>query len=621
MKKIIFRICLLVLCVVVASFVLCSCGQTPVVEIDDDGYWVINGVVTDVLAEGSAKVPTITVNEDGYLVINDVVTAIKANEKAPAYEVSAANIGGKTPIVKLEFDIKDWSSFEGYTDFKASFYYKDRLLTEKSFDPANGVVTEKVCFGFVTYKITAKDSAGAEKVICSDVVGVSTDEYNIVSMNGSMPVLYFTLHMLSMDGDTRANYEGQSLPVIEDAPTIIALERENSYNWDVLPENTYHLPSQEKPTGDFHGNNAIMADYIKELYTINPDAKFNFYCVDNYPELILQFFVAQGITNYNATMISDGTGTVAYFKNMTDSDLGLTPDEMFSKLASEWMRIKAEAANGSETYLEDVFMGNNQGWQILANYAFVIATLEDNVEWWCTREALLVDNSNSDYIKDLLKGTNNSGKNVNLEKTNVIYPGLGNMLKYLSTGDSMALKNLYNFSDEVFSSAGEKEVLVVLGTSQSSEGDLENYLKYLNAAYGTTHQIYYKGHPGWPTALYPERLQMFESLNIVDVESYIAAEIILFYCPDIYLAGYQSSTFYSAQPDKVEVLFMTKAFKNANTDTVPYDAKVYISPVSAHGDTYMEYAGSYVVEYNDSDRVDIFNPETGVITNVVPANP
>lgn len=626
MNKTIFRIIIVAICLLVMSFALCACESLmPSVEINADGYWVINGKVTDVLAAGQdGTTPTVTVNEDGYFVINGIVTGIKeVEEDTVAYNVSALNVGVDTPVVQLQFEVTDWSEFEGYTDFKASFYYKNRLISETSFDPAKGVIVEKVCFGFVDYKITAKNAKGEAETICSDVIGVGADEYNIVSMNGSMPVLYFTLHMLSMDGDTRDNYAGHSLPVIEKAPTIIALERENSYNWNALPENTYWLPSQEKPTGDFHGNNAIMAAYIKELYTINPNTKFNFYCVDNYPELILQFFVAQGITNYDAVMVSDGTGTVSYFKNMTNPDvsLGLTPDEMFSKMASEWVRIKTEAANGSDTYLKDVFVGNNQGWQILANYAFVIATLEENVEWWCTREALLVDNSNSAYIKDLLKGTNDSGKNVNLEKTNVIYPGLGNMLKYLSTSDSMALKNLYKFSDEVFASAGDKECLVVLGTSQSSEGDLENYLKYLKATYGETHQIYYKGHPGWPTALYPERLEMFDELGIVDIESYIAAEIILFYCPDIYLAGYQSSTFYSAQADKVEVLFMSEAYRNANVDTVPYAAKVYISPVSAHGDIYTEYAGCYVIESGLSDQVDIYNPTTGAVTNVVPATP
>lgn len=63
-------------------------GVTPTIEINDEGYWVINGVVTDVKAEGQdgadgadgedGATPTIEINADGYWVINGVVTEIKA---------------------------------------------------------------------------------------------------------------------------------------------------------------------------------------------------------------------------------------------------------------------------------------------------------------------------------------------------------------------------------------------------------------------------------------------------------------------------------------------------------------------------------------------------------------
>ena len=47
-------------------------GETPTVEISDDGYWVINGVKTEHKAT-----PTIEVDDDGYLVINGVKTELK----------------------------------------------------------------------------------------------------------------------------------------------------------------------------------------------------------------------------------------------------------------------------------------------------------------------------------------------------------------------------------------------------------------------------------------------------------------------------------------------------------------------------------------------------------------
>ena len=54
-------------------------GITPTITINEDGYWVINGVTTSTKAEGQDGVtPTITINSDGYWVINGVTTSTKA---------------------------------------------------------------------------------------------------------------------------------------------------------------------------------------------------------------------------------------------------------------------------------------------------------------------------------------------------------------------------------------------------------------------------------------------------------------------------------------------------------------------------------------------------------------
>ena len=315
-------------------------------------------------------------------------------------------------------------------------------------------------------------------------------------------------------------------------------------------------------------------------------------------------------------MISDGTSSAACFQRMTypEAQYGATADEVYGKLAAEWQRIKAAAAAGDPDYLKDAFMRTPGKAQILENYAFVIATLEDNVEWWLARKSLFTGNANSDYILDLLEGTNSSGKNTAGLKTNVIYPSFGTMFSKLSEDDAAALKKMYKFNSDAFSSAGDKEVLLVLGTSTAAEGDLENYLTYLQTTYGDTHKIFYKGHPGWPTALDANKQAMLNRLGVVDIESYIAAEIILFYCPDIYLAGFDTSTFYSAQDGRIITVFITE---EAGADKT-YSSNTYMNPVSAYGDTYAAYEGCYVVEYANSNRVDIYNPTTGITTTVTP---
>ena len=49
------------------------------VEINEDGYWVINGFVTEIKARGeNGTTPTISINKDGYWVINGEVTDVNA---------------------------------------------------------------------------------------------------------------------------------------------------------------------------------------------------------------------------------------------------------------------------------------------------------------------------------------------------------------------------------------------------------------------------------------------------------------------------------------------------------------------------------------------------------------
>jgi hypothetical protein len=90
----------------IITVLICSCVSEPVtpsVEINDDGYWVINGQATDVKARGTdgtdgkdgkdgvngkdgingndGKTPTVEINADGFWVINGITTNVNAEGK------------------------------------------------------------------------------------------------------------------------------------------------------------------------------------------------------------------------------------------------------------------------------------------------------------------------------------------------------------------------------------------------------------------------------------------------------------------------------------------------------------------------------------------------------------
>ncbi|MCL2066000.1 MAG: hypothetical protein FWG99_00850 [Treponema sp.] len=54
-------------------------GVSPTVTINDDGFWVVDGVASNVKATGAGgATPTVTINDDGFWVINGTVTEVKA---------------------------------------------------------------------------------------------------------------------------------------------------------------------------------------------------------------------------------------------------------------------------------------------------------------------------------------------------------------------------------------------------------------------------------------------------------------------------------------------------------------------------------------------------------------
>lgn len=319
----------------------------------------------------------------------------------------------------------------------------------------------------------------------------------------------------------------------------------------------------------------------------------------------MKFFTAQGITekNFKATLISDGTATVAYFKAAFG---GADGKEVYDTMVAEWNRIKGLAAAGDSTYLDDVYLGSGTFYQILAKYALVMITEEDNIELWCSRN-LFTSNTESAYIQDLISGENESGENAEGKKANFRVLGINDMLSILNEEQQSNLKNLFHFDSEMFSAAADegKQVLMVVGTSTANEGDLKAYLTLLNETHGDKYKIYYKGHPGYPTGLNDEKIAMFEELGVTDLEASIAAELIMFYCPDIYLSGYGSTTYKSAQEGKFLDLF---AYNKADGLTMAVENGYGDMP-----DTFFskDETGRYVIVENAADEtVKYFDTET-----------
>lgn len=86
-------------------------GITPTITINDDGYWVINGVPTTTKAQGedgeNGTTPTISINADGYWVINATPTEVKAEaiNGTDGKDGNTWNVGTEYPITPNNGDM------------------------------------------------------------------------------------------------------------------------------------------------------------------------------------------------------------------------------------------------------------------------------------------------------------------------------------------------------------------------------------------------------------------------------------------------------------------------------------------------------------------------------------
>ena len=374
------------------------------------------------------------------------------------------------------------------------------------------------------------------------VIGVVADEYNIAPVSATFPVVMFSLSLW----DIGVNEKGENIP------TIVMLGRPSAYNWNNLPENVYALPYFTKDRMKGAADYTAFQRYVKELYELNPNAKFNLYLNDIDCSYIQSVIYANQIPegHYTITLMSDGSGTYSIFNDVYNV---ANPVKKHQELVDFWNNAKENSyKNGSS--------GSDWGWHAHWECMYAVVTSEPGTNWWVARDNLF-ETGDEAFTAEV--------------KNAVTVKNISNMLTELQNkGEDTVreFKNLYDFNDGYFSEAEAqgKKAMMLMGTYVNNEANFEDYANLTKLYYGDDYLYYYKGHPNTPTGLYPQKAEQLEKLEITDVDSSIAAELILFFNPEISLSGYGTSTFNSASPEMACGLFnMTKqaAFE---TDGVDY---------------------------------------------------
>lgn len=429
-------------------------------------------------------------------------------------------------------------------------------------------------------------------------VSLSASEYVIAPISGSMPQLYFTLNMTEITNGGKI-------------PTFVWLTRPDSWNWSNLPENVFAMPTVDIDEVLTHNNYDKMVEvtdaYIEELYSIDPDSKFNLYINDYNSYLYVKLMVGNGIPeeNYYVTLLSDGGASYAAFNAAFNSeDPDFDADAKYAEMAVNLEALYAEVREAKDYNWTQEFCVSTSAFN---QYSYVAAKEKGNVEWWILRpRAGVLCSPDEDFINTVLTTDKTEGI---IEERNFAAP-----LTSMTDEEKESLKALYNFNDEMFEAAEDqgKKAMMILGSwaTAENEPDFEAYTRLVMAYYGDEFVYYYKGHPNTPTSLYPDKQEQLEGLGLIDVESSINAELILFFYPDIYMCGYNSSTFMS-----VESAEMACAMFNMKKEACAAEYKdligIYLSKIEDAEDS--EYAelcteaehSYFLMEFNDTTDKDI----------------
>lgn len=502
------------------------------------------------------------------------------------------------------------ASHADHIKITAKMYYKDTVTQNvaKTIPLVMGQSDYLMDFqNFGKYTVCVEFLKGSDSVTASEnvTVGIVASAYNFAPISATFPAVLFSLSLWDgTDFNITKDSDGNSIP------TFAVFERADSWDWSRMPENVYKLPTASD--SDFSGvrwggkvwleTRYKMASYIKDLYEISPHAVFNLYYTDNYVENMLLFLVANQIpeSQYHVVLLSDGSGTYAYFNNTFKNDDGT----LYNNMRADWETLK------EKTREEGVF---NPAWAKYANssnlsvtclpkYAAVAAE-DENVDWWVARTNGTFSIENDELLTKV--------------KDNCTVKGVSGMLSSVqATGHDKDFQMLYHFDTDMFGTAGEtgKPVMLILGSIVSAEPDFKDYAKMVMQHYGSSYEYYYKGHPGTPTALHPSKQNELDELGITDVDSSIPAELILFFFPDIYMCGYDSSTFQSVESEQMACGMFNQS-KSTILDTKTYGSMLdfFARKIDKTSEEFVAYTSLctepdhvyYLLEYNDTRNGEI----------------
>lgn len=471
---------------------------------------------------------------------------------------------GDTQRIKVE-----WELTKNVKKFEIILKHKDRRINSITLE--NDEINKCVCeidgfYGNINVELIAK--RGLRNNCKKETVKLFADEYNIAPLTATMPVTLFSLNMAEITNNG-------------EIPTFVWFKRSDVWNYAQMPQNVYTMPVATNMEIRSNSNQKLIykktSEWIKELYTINPNSHFNFYYNDYDAYGWMQATFANGIptTNYNVTLLSDGAASLTIFNKLFTAD-DVAYIEQYNEMKNKYKALKTQISTKKYYSEQDTSFEIEAG--ELRKYAYIMAKEEKNVTWWlsATRNAIY-DINNVDEGSTLKKtdviALESEGK--------IVCKSLSASFKSLSNEQQNQLKKLYKFGDDLFKEVEQqnKKVMIILGTWKEYEEGFEDYVVATMAYYGHEDYIYYyKGHPRNPTQTVYGKMDYLNSLGLTDLDATITAELLFLYYPNLFVCtGYDSSTYESLTDVQSGSIWNFAGGKNGFTNA----DKSYINNIDA----------------------------------------
>lgn len=423
---------------------------------------------------------------------------------------------------------------------------------------------------------------------------------NIAILNSASNITYFTASALELSENT----------------TYFAFSSEGQINFEKLPANMRQLPgtgpgyppTMTATVNDFHADKKTAIAFAKSLHEQDPYIYFNFYFNEDYIENAFLFGAANGIPE------SQHTVTYIYHAGWALSRIQARYKETPAIYANNYafagnligaVNDIARSGGDADAILEyisvvaskDADYANLNPYEILTGYTVLpfLARMK-NLYWWVddyekVTNAVAHDPALSELVADLIESKQIVEKNIprllqdaktrgrlddilwmikakwgygeeddllslvkNNDKKNLMILGVGGTVEYPGMWSG--------------GSASHSQVAPYPGTGRPN---LEDYLDEVVARFGGEYNIYYKGHPFWPSTENTGRRDYLEERGIVEFPAAIPAEFILYSVEDMYAGGFNTSTFNSAAPGATLALFAIHYSDIALYDNVSQD--------------------------------------------------